>query len=410
MCSGQFRHFLTMAFAALILAATLVTTSSAASNERRIWNFTGGSDGGNAATRLVFDVAGNAYGTTVDGGTFGCGTVFKLHPSGVNYLETVLWNFSCFNDGKAPHGGVTLDSAGNIYGTTVAGGIGTCTGDNCGVVWKLVPSGIIILHAFTGGSDGWGPGGPVVFDSAGNLFGETPDGGLYGKGTVFELERHGSSYQHKILHHFTGGADGWIGSLGPLLVDSHGSLYGVTEIGGTHSQGNVFELFHSPSGTYAFLVLYQFKGTPDAGQPYGGVIPDTHGNLIGTTYYGGASAAPGLGTVYELTPHGAGWSERVLHSFKGGTDGSSPTTTLVLDNDKDIYGTTSAGGRPSCDCGTLFKIDHTSGAESVVHRFGARPDGSFPYYALTRNASGDLFSSTNFGGLYNQGTIFEFTP
>jgi len=400
-------YFLTACLAASMVAAILVSDSSAAGNTQLVYSFTGGSDGGNAATRLVFDTAGNAYGTTVVGGTFGCGTVFKLHPSRGTFLESVLWNFSCFGDGKNPHGGVTLDSAGNIYGTTVAGGSGgICTGDGCGVVFRLQSNGLVILHDFTGGSDGFGPGGPAVLDAAGNVFGETPDGGASGKGTVFELVRHGTIWQHKILHNFSGGADGSTGSLGPLLFDTHGNLFGVTEVGGAHSAGNVFELSPGAGGTFIFKVIYDFKGQPDAAFAYGGLIPDASGNLYGTTYFGGTS---GNGAVYELSPHGSGWSERVLYSFKGGTDGSLPTSTLVFD-DNNLYGTTTTGGRPSCDCGTIFKLNHISGAESVVHNFGVRPDGSYPYYTLTRGSRGNFFSSTVAGGLYGQGTIFMFTP
>lgn len=405
-------RLLTAGVAAMAIFGVLASNSSAAANTISVYklaySFTGGSDGGNAATRLVFDAAGNAYGTTVVGGVFGCGTVFKLHPSGGLFHESVLWNFSCGGDGKNPHGGVTLDSAGNIYGTTVAGGGGgICTGDGCGVVFKLRSGSITILHNFTGGNDGFGPGGPVIFDSAGNLFGETPDGGSHGKGTVFELVRNGTIWQHKIIHNFSGGADGSTGSLGPLLCDAHDNIFGVTETGGTHSAGNVFELSRGAGGTWIFSALYEFKGTPDAGFAYGGLISDTIGNLYGTTYFGGTA---GMGTVFKLSPHAGGWSERVLYSFKGGTDGSLPTSTLVFDDDRDLYGTTSTGGRPSCDCGTIFKLTHTSLLESIVHRFGVLPDGSFPYYALTRDASGNLFSSAVSGGLYNQGAIFVFTP
>ncbi len=409
MRSRSIWYFLTAGITVLTVAAALASNSTVAQSVTTysvVHSFTGGLDGGNAATRLVFDVTGNAYGTTVTGGAFGCGTVFKLHPSNGVFHETVLWNFKCGSDGKNPHGGVTLDSTGHIYGTTVAGGAGLCAGDGCGVVFKLQNGGIVILHDFAGGNDGFGPGGPIVFDSAGNAFGETPDGGTHGMGTVFELVR-SANWQHKVLHNFIGGADGSTGSLGPLLVDAHGDLFGVTEGGGTHSAGTVFELVHGAGNTWTFKILYEFKGTPDAGFAYGGLIADPNGNLYGTTYFGGAA---GMGAVFELTPHGTTWSERVLYSFKGGTDGSLPTSTLVFDDDKDLYGTTSTGGRPSCDCGTIFKLSHTTGLESVVHRFGVQPDGSSPYYGLTSDAFGNLFSSTVAGGLDSQGTIFVFTP
>src|SRR5581483_5423416 len=151
--------------------------------------------------------------------------------------------------------------------------------------------------------------------------------------------------------------DGAVGSLGSLLVDSAGNLYGVTELGGAHMAGTVFEL--SPSGRrWNFKTLYAFRGQPDAGSPYGGLVADGAGNLYGTTYYGGTS---GLGAVYKLTLNARGnYRENVLYSFKGGSDGSASTSTLVFGKPGILYGTTSSGGN-SCDCGTVFLVHAKSG-------------------------------------------------
>ena len=165
--------------------------------ETSLYSFTGGNDGGDPASQLTFDSAGNAYGTTVIGGVFGCGTVFQLTPmGGGRWQQSVLYSFGCFDDGKNPYGGVTLDAAGNLYGTTVAGGTGgVCSGDGCGVVFKLTKSGGLwsenVLYSFTDGVDGSGPGGGVVFDRAGNLYGTTPDGGAYAAGTIYQLSPNG---------------------------------------------------------------------------------------------------------------------------------------------------------------------------------------------------------------------------
>ncbi len=381
-------------------------TGSAQSHERVLYSFTGGNDGGNAATGLVFDGPGNLYGTTVIGGSYTCGTVFKLKPQPTPpWQEAVLYNFSCYGDGKNPHGGVSFDPQGRLDGTTVAGGSGGyCTGDGCGVVFQMKATTETVLHSFAGGSDGFGPGGGVVFDAAGTLYGTTPDGGIDSQGTVYQVSRNGRQWHETVIHAFTGGKDGGVGSLGSLLLDASGNLLGVTEIGGAHGAGTVFSL--SPSSK-KLTTLYAFKGTPDAGSPYGGLIADASGNLYGTTYYGGAN---GLGSVYELVRNAkGGYRERVLYSFRGGSDGSSSTSTLLLAGTGNLYGTTSAGGG-TCDCGTIFKVNAKSGKETVLHSFGTGTDGAYSYYGLTADTSGNLFGTTVAGGHFNQGTVFEFTP
>ena len=395
---------------ALILAAVLAVPSSATTYQR-LYNFTGGADGGNPATGLTFDSAGNAYGTTAAGGDYDFGTVFMLTPSG---QETVLYSFTGGGDGLDPHGGVILDSVGNLYGTTVAGGFGgVCAGDGCGVIYELSPSGggwtETALYSFKGLKDGFGPGGALVFDAEGNLFGTTPDGGAHSNGVVFELSPTKYGWRYKVIHVFTGGKDGAVGSLGSLVFDAAGNLYGVTEIGGTYGAGSVYEL--SPTqGGWKTTVLYDFKGTPDAANPYGGLILDKAGNLYGTTYFGGAA---GMGAVFQLLPGPNGtWQENVLYSFQGGTDGSFPTTTLVFNAAGSLYGTTSTGGRPSCDCGTVFRLTLTRGSwdEKIVHFFGKGRDGSSPNYGLTLDRASNLYGTTPVGGSGGQGVVFQITP
>jgi uncharacterized repeat protein (TIGR03803 family) len=385
--------------------ATGLGVNAAAGTEQVLYSFTGGNDGGNAATGLVFDGHGNLYGTTVVGGIYACGTVFKLQPqASPPWHETVLYNFGCYGDGKNPHGGVTFDPQGNLDGTTVSGGTGgSCGSSGCGVAFQLTPKVDKVLHSFSGGNDGFGPGAAVVFDPAGNVYGETPDGGVHSAGVVYELTHAGRQWHEKIVHAFTGGKDGGVGSLGSMLRDTSGNLFGVTEIGGAHSAGTVFEL---SATTKKLTTLYAFKGTPDAGSPYGGLLADASGNLYGTTYYGGAN---GLGSVYELIHNSNGkYRERVLYSFKGGSDGSSSTSTLVFGKSGDLYGTTSAGGG-SCNCGTIFKVNAKSGKEAVLHSFGGGTDGAFSYYGLTEDASGKFYGTTVAGGSSNQGVVFAFT-
>jgi len=397
--------------AALAIAAlALFCSASASTTQQVVYNFTGGIDGGNAATTVAFAASGKAIVTTVQGGIDGCGTVDRLTPTQGMWTSRTLWTFTCGADGKNPHGGVTLDAAGNMFGTTVAGGSGgICVGDGCGVVFRIAArGGFRVIYNFTGLKDGFGPGNPVALDTHGNLYGDAPDGGAHGEGVVYQLSFHHDHWVQKVIHAFTGGNDGGVGSLGPLLIDSAGDIFGVTEIGGFHQAGTAFKITPGPNGTWTYNVIYAFKGSPDAAFPYGGLIADASGNLYGTTYFGGAS---GNGSVYELMPRATGkYADRVLYSFTGGEDGGNPTTTLLFDSAGDLVGTTDAGGA-SCSCGVIFKIDHMTGVESVMHAFGStQTDGQSPLYGLTPDAHGNLFTSTVGGGSFGQGTIYGITP
>ena len=397
---------------------SLVSFASAGSNERVIYSFTGSPDGADASTALTFDGQGNIYGTTVVGGTDGCGTVFRLSPAGDGqWQESVLHSFDCMDGGKNPYGGVVLDAHGNLYGTTTSGGSGGfCAGDGCGVVFKLSPSGggwtETVLYAFHDSPDGWGAGNAVVFDRAGNLYGTTPDGGANGVGTVYELVQNNGQWTENVIYNFTGGDDGGVGSLGPLLIDSFGNIYGVTEIGGTFGAGTVFRMRQQSGGGWQFTTLYEFQGQPDAGFPYGGLTADARGVLYGTTYYGGED---GQGTVFKLAPGPAigPFRDSVLYSFQGAADGGGPLSTLVFDAAGNLYGTTSAGGDPGCQCGVAFVLTpdgHGGWQEQVLHTFGIGNDAEVPIYGLTADGSGNYFGAGALGGSANMGAIFELTP
>src|ERR1700733_11618536 len=244
----------------VIVAVTLIVVSSAlaAGKEKVLYSFTGGTDGDDPAAALIFDKAGNLYGTTVVGGTGaacsgGCGTVFQLKKTSGKWTETVLYNFQAGSDGKNPYGGVMIDAKGDLYGTTVSGGSGgSCSGDGCGTIYKLTRSGNSwsesVLYSFTGGKDGAGPGGGVVFDKKGNLYGTTPDGGEangcggIGCGVVYELLPSGGGWRQKVIHTFTGGNDGATGSLGLLLIEKSGDFFGIAESGGVQGAGSGLDL------------------------------------------------------------------------------------------------------------------------------------------------------------------------
>ncbi len=366
-------------------------------------------------TDLVMDAEGHLYGMTVEGGDFGGGTVFELAPTATGWEHSVLHAFTGGADGGQPYGGVTLDDQGNLYGTAVVGGSGgVCVEDGCGVVFKLTKSGAGwthgVIHDFTGGNDGFGPGGPVSFDAAGNLYGMTPTGGAFGIGIVFQLApQPDGTWTESVIHAFTGGEDGGAASAGRLLVDASGTIRGVATVGGAHGAGTVFELAPAPGGTWTFTTLYAFQGQPDGVFPYGGLVSDAAGSLYGTTYYGGSK---GLGVVYRLSLVNGIWTESVLHGFAGGRDGASSISGLALASNGSLFGTSSEGGA-GCNCGTIFELapqPDGSWKASVAHRFEGSPDGAYPYAGLVADPSGTLYGATVRGGADDDGTVFGFQP
>ena len=388
------------------------TVAAPKSNELVLYSFSGYTDGGDPAADLIADSSGTLYGTTVVGGQYACGTVFKLAPAKKPpWNETVVYSFDCYGHGKNPYGGVMFDAGGNLDGTTVSGGAGSCGSTGCGLVFQLAASGETVLHDFTGGDDGFGPGGGVAIDKTGNLFGTTPDGGASSAGIVYGISRSHAGWRETVIHAFTGGTGGSVGSLGRLLIDASGDLFGVTEEGGAGSNGTVFELSRR-NGHRQFTTLYAFRGTPDAASPYGGLVADASGDLFGTTYYGGSANA---GAVFELVRSGkAHYRERVIYSFKGGADGSNPTSTLVLGVSGELYGTTSNGGgscgTSSYGCGVAFALDPKTKKERVLHAFGSGNDGQHPYYGLLLGKNGALYGTTAAGGNSGQGVVFEVKP
>jgi uncharacterized repeat protein (TIGR03803 family) len=251
-------------------------------HETVLYSFTGGSDGGFPYAGLTRDPAGNLYGTTVQGGSSGAGTVFKIDTS--NY-ETVLHSFTGGSDGGYPYAGLTWDASGNLYGTTVQGG-----SSGYGTVFKIDTSNNeTVLYSFIAGSDGAQPEADLIMDAAGNLYGTTMSGGSVGLGTVFKID---TSNHETVLYSFTGGSDGAYPQAG-LIRDASGNLYGTTTGGGSGGSGIVFKIDTS----YNETVLYSFTGGSDGAQPEAGLIMDALGNLYGTTYQGGASYG---GTLFEL--------------------------------------------------------------------------------------------------------------
>lgn len=324
------------------------TSTGALTNLYSFNRFRNSSDGSSPFGPLIRDRAGNLYGTTPYGGTYGgdcfdgCGTVFKVSPTGE---ETILHVFAgAPADGANPYAGLTADSAGNLYGTTFVGGSG-CANQGCGTVFKITPAGVeTVLYRFTGGADGSIPEQvDLVIDSAGNLYGTTSKGGDLtclgsrgeGCGVVFKIDPTG---HETVVYTFTGGVSGEYPQTG-LARDSLGNLYGMATAGGSN-QNLVFKV--DPAGNETVLYLFPAE---DTGGSRATLLLDPAGNLFGTTAYGGSF---GAGNVFELSSQDVYIS---LHDFNG-TDGSSPGG-LLRDSAGNLYGTTILGG---LGWGVIFKI------------------------------------------------------
>src|SRR5271156_2005384 len=284
---------------------------SKAGAETVLYTFAGGSDGINPQAGLIRK-GSILYGTTYEGGA-GTGTVFQVTTAG---KETVLYSFAGGSDGAHPAAALITDASGNLYGTTSAGGA-----YNNGAVFKLtVPTKggkwtETLLYSFGEGTDGQVPVASLTFDAAGNLYGTTSAGGKYGLGTVFQLVKSGTSWQENILHNFQDGDDGAI-PYGGLVVDKSGNFYGAATEGGTGGGGTIFELTPA-SANWTFTVLYSNPGWGISGS-FRNLLLDTKGNVYGTSHCDGDY---GSGTVYKLTPADGSWTYTSLYVFTGGSDG-----------------------------------------------------------------------------------------
>ena len=336
-----------------------------------VHNFRGPNhDGESPIGPLLFDNVGNLYGTTSAVNSTGCftrhtdcGTVFKLSPTSKGgWEETILYRFTGRADGAWPAGNLVLDSAGNLYGYTLGGGNGKRCSQVCGVVFELSP-----------GASGW---------------------------------------TEAVLHTFTGGSDGYTPR--GLTPDTSGNLLGVAESGGTANSnceagcGTVFKLTPAAGG-WSLSVIYSFSGGSDGGYPISPLVFDTQGNLFGTTLLGGSVQCPNeCGTVFELSPNGSGWNFSDVYSFSG-SDGADPQG-ILFDSAGNLFGAAS-GGKTTCGCGVLFELVPGSGnwTETVLYTFNGKSDGQFPNPVI-QDGAGHLFGTTANGGSDNFGTIFKFAP
>jgi len=368
---------------------------------------------------LVADTSGNhLYGTTYQGGANGYGEVFELTNSGGTWSQTVIYSFTGPNngDGANPFAGLVFDAAGkNLFGTTQYGGAssqGTVFElSNSGGTWKET-----VLHTFDdiSGSDGYYPYGTLVFDAAGNLYGTTLYGGTFGGGKVFQLKVSNGKYTYKGIHNFATSSSSAYYPYAGLVVDSkNGYLYGTTYNGGViWNVGAVYQL-REVSGVWIFSVIYNFLGDSLGQYPESGLAVDATGNLYGTTYQGGSF---NLGSVFKLTlGTNNTWTQKIIYSFKGYTkkDGAYPYYAgVTLDAQGNLYGTTYQGGSSAANnlnYGTVYKLTAGTFKESVRWSFGTTGDGSYPYHQAIL-VNGKLYGTTTSGGLHGGGVVYEVTP
>ena len=363
------------------------TVSQAQMTEVVLHRFKGGADGYSPLAGVIGDALGNLYGTTVYGGTFDHGVVYKVDGAG---HETVLYNFEGAGDGGYPSAGVILDLESNLYGTTYE----AWAGARSGVVYKLDSSGNqTVLYTFMNGPDGGYPTAGVIRDAAGNLYGTTSNGGASGYGVVYQVDTAGNE---TVLHNFMGGADGASPYAG-LIRDAASNLYGTAVYGGASNAGVVYKVDTAGNET----VLYSFSGELDGGYPYAGVMRDEAGNLFGTTFRGGAS---GAGVVYRVDSAG---HEGVLYSFSGGADGGYPYAGVTSDPAGNLYGSTLSGG--AWNSGVVYKVDR-SGNETVLYSFAGGAEGAGNYDGVIHDKAGNLFGTGYIGGGGNGGVVFKLMP
>jgi uncharacterized repeat protein (TIGR02543 family) len=381
-----------------------VTATFTGQQDLVVHSFGNGNDGQNPVGGLVSDSAGNLYGTTSTNGLYGKGTVFKIALDGT---ETILHNFGSGNDGQTPLGNLIFDTAGNLYGTTSAGGI-----YNDGIAFEISPNGTeTVLYNFGSGTDdGRNPQAGLVFDTVGDLFGTTANGGAFGAGTAFELTpANGRCCREAPVYNFGSGSDDGRNPQSGLVFDSAGDLFGTTANGGLNSGGTIYELTPQNGRCCRETPVYNFGGGSDGKNPYGGVVFDGSGNLYGTTVNGGANDA---GTAFEVSPNGESYTETFLHSFGSGSDGKNPYAGLVFDSSGNLYGTAANGGL-YLD-GMVFELSHYENRccrEAPVYNFGfSTNDGQHPKASLIIDSHGSLDGTTVNGGSFGGGTVFAIHP
>jgi uncharacterized repeat protein (TIGR03803 family) len=395
-------------FVSLFAIMFAIATPAVAQQEVVLADFSnpeGGPGGG-----VILDAAGNLYGNTNFGGTYGGGSVFELLPTaGGGWEQEMLYSFDTRGPGGFyPVASLIFDAAGNLYGTAP----GNYDGRGDGCVFRLSRQADgdwteTVLHSFTNKQDGIQPGSAVIFDKAGNLYGVTNYGGAHHYGTAYQLAPQADgSWKETILHSFGNSKDDGQTPYASLTLDAAGRVYGSTLGGGTYGNGTVFELAQKNGGGWDYRILYEFPDSvSDGGSPYGSLTFDASGNLYGTAGFGGADDR---GLVFKLSPEPGGtWTETVLYSFNNSSDGGFPTAGVIFDAAGNLYGTTYAHG--PYNSGSVFELSPAAGGswmETLLYTFTGKTDGGTPGAGVVLDNAGNLFGTTEMGGT-GYGTVFE---
>jgi uncharacterized repeat protein (TIGR03803 family) len=418
------------------LLAFIIPCSAAAPTLKTLYSFTGGSDGAFPAAGLTASGTGVFYGTTYDGGAAGWGTVFQVSPpasQGAPWTEQVLYSFTGGSDGANPQGSLVLDKNGVLYGTTVQGGT---TG--YGTVFSLTPAGggawtQKTIYTFQGGNDGANPQAGLALSGTGVLYGTTNNGGTSGFGTVFQLVSVSGQWKEKVLYSFLGGNDGANPQASLAYSSATGVLYGTTYGGGVSGWGTVFQLIPSGGGVWTESLLYTFTGGADGGGPQAGVSIGKGNVLYGTTFWGGkTTACPlggypyGCGVVYQLAPPaspGGAWTQSVLYTFAGPPkDGAHPIENLAIGGSGGLLGTAFTGASSINIC---FPVSYTGCGMVYQLKPPSTPGGAWtknPMVIFNGNngggpnnvilgAGGISYGTTSIGGTSGgYGTVFQVVP
>ena len=374
--------------------------------------FTGGADGAEPIAGVIADPAGNLYGTAAGGGSQE-GVVYKY--SVKNHVLTPLFTFNGA-DGAIPVAPVLRDPSGVLYGTTRNGGTanhGSAFELSPGPsrpVSVISPWTEPRLYSFGSGTDGETLVAGLIRDSAGNLYGTTNAGGsdINRVGTIFELSPAGNGWTETILYNFTKNNDVGCYPDSPVVFDSAGNLYGTANLCGDHNVGTVYELVRSDSG-WTPLELHAFNCAIDGCQPTAGLIFDAAGNLYGATTAGGANSA---GTVFEMSPSENGWTFQVIWNFKFDDSPSfGPASGLAMDAQGNLYGATQ-GFIDDNDPGHVFKLVYSNGSwtEQILYQFTFGDDGGDPLGSVLLDSAGNLYGTASLGGHDGYGTLWDITP
>lgn len=414
-----------------LCAAVLVHIGHASATTINIVKEFDGTNGSNPRAGLTRDFAGHLYGTTMSGGTKGAGTVFRLNspqaPSTV-WSITTLFSFPDFASTgiMGPQGGrLFRDTSGRLYGATY--GVDCNPSGNHGTAFRVTPPGAAGLGwttEFTGwfrGTDGSTPSGGLIADGAGDLYGTTVCGGLYGYGTAYKMTRPTTAagkWGRTTIHDFDT-TQGRNPRGAGLVGDGFGNVYGTTAYGGIYGNGTVFRL--SPptisGGKWTASTLVDFAGS-DGALPAGALIRDRSGIFYGTTWSGGTS---GGGTVFSLTPPAAGsttWTLLTLANFDMAT-GARPLGALALGPTGDLYGAARIGGSCSTSqqasgCGVIFRLTKSAGSPTGWSKSNLvvfdGTNGAWPNGDLLVDGAGKLYGTTFYGGASDRGVVFEITP